>query len=260
MAAGVAVLAGKFAPFGKGVRIGIGDRRERQDVEDDPERLRPQLEAADQRDAVGDQRNDDDGADEIADRARDAETHLQRGGENDRLDRKEDEGEGRVDQRGDGRADIAEAGAAGQQIDVDAAFGGVIGDRQAAAEDDDADDEDGGGGVGDAVIQGDGAADRFQRQERDRAQRGVGDAGGGPAPRAFGGEAQRVIFQRLVGNPLIILAPDAVYPLPPCHFVLPCALQATARKPRCKNLRRYFAVQYTRSCVSVHCTISAILV
>src|SRR5258708_14379319 len=26
-----------------------------------------------------------------------------------------------------------------------------------------------------------------------------------------------------------------------------------------QNLRRYFAVQYTRSCVSLHCTISAIL-
>jgi hypothetical protein len=86
----------------------------------------------------------------------------------------------------------------------------MIGDRQTAAEDDDADDQDGRGGVGDSVIEGDGAADRLQRQERNRAQRGVGDAGGGPAPRALGCEAQRVVFQRLVGNPLIILAPDAV--------------------------------------------------
>ena len=221
MAAGVAMLAGELAPFRERMRVGVGDRRERQDVKDDPERLRPQLEAADQRDAVGHQRNDDDGADEIADRARDAEAHLQRGRQNDRLDREEDEGEGRVDQRGDGRADVAEAGAARQQVDVDAAFGGVIGNRQAAAEDDDADDEDGGRGVGDAVVQRNGAADRLQRQERDRAERGVGDAGGGPAPRALGGEAQRVVFQRLVGNPLIILAPDAVYPLPPCHFCTP---------------------------------------
>src|SRR6202035_1727330 len=137
------------------------------------------------------------------------------------LDRKEDEGEGGVDQRGDGRADITEAGATRQKIDVDAAFGGVIGDRQAAAEDDDTDDQDRRGGVGDAVIQGNGAADRLQRQERNRAERGVGDAGGGPAPRALGCEAQRVVFQRLVGNPLIVLAPDAVYPLPPCHFRTP---------------------------------------
>ena len=187
----------------------------------DPDRLRPQLEAADQGDAVRDQRNDDDGADEIAQRARNSEAHLQRGGENHRLDREEDEGEGGVDQRGDGRADVTEPGAAGQQVDVDAAFGGMVGDRQAAAEDDDADDQDRRGGVGDAVIEGDRAPDRLQRQERDRAQRGVGDPGGGPAPRALGGEAQRVVFQRLVGNPLIILAPDAVYPLPPCHFGTP---------------------------------------
>ena len=218
MARGIAMLAGEFRPFGEGVRVSIGDRRERDDVEHDPQRLRPQLEAADQRDAVGDQRDDDDRADEIADRAGNAEAHLQRGRQDHRLDREEDEGEGGVDQRGDGRADIAEAGAPGQQIDVDAAFCGMIGDRQAAAEDDDADDEDRGGGVGDAVVKRNGAADRFQSQERDRAERGVGDAGGGPAPRALGGEAQRVVFQRLVGNPLIVLAPDAVYPLPPCHF------------------------------------------
>ena len=155
---------------------------------------------------------------EIADRARDAEAHLQRRRQDHRLDREEDEGEGGVDQRGDGRADVAEAGAARQQVDVDAVFGGVIGDRQAAEEDDDADDEDRRGGVGEAVVERDGAADRLQRQERDRAERGVGDAGGGPAPRALGGEAQRVVFQRLVGNPLIVLAPDAVDPLPPCHF------------------------------------------
>ena len=218
---GVAMLAGEFAPLRERMRVGPGDRHEGQDVQDDPERLRPQLEAADQRDAVGHQRNDDDGADEIADRARDAEAHLQRGCQDDRLEREEDEGEGGVDQRGDGRADIAEAGAAGQQVDVDAAFGGMIGNRQAAEEDDDADDEDGGGGVGDAVIQRNGAADRLQRQERDRAEGGVGDAGGRPAPRALGGEAQRIVFQRLVRNPLIILAPDAVYPLPPCHFATP---------------------------------------
>src|SRR5258708_27939713 len=97
----------------------------------------------------------------------------------------------------------------------------MIGDRKREAEDKASDDEDGGGGVGHAIVKGNGAADRLQGQERDRAQSGVGDPGGGPAPRALGREAQRVVFQRLVGNPLIILAPDAVYPLPPCHFRTP---------------------------------------
>ena len=226
------------------MRIGASDRRKRQDVQNDPERLRPQLEAADQGDAVGHQRNDHDRADEIADRTRDAEAHLQRGREDDRFDRKENEGEGCVDQRGDGRADVAEAGAAGQKIDIDAAFGGVIGDRQAAAENDDADDEDGRGGVGDAVIEGDGAADRLKRQKRDRAERGVGDAGGGPAPRALGGEAQRVVFQRLVGNPLIILAPDAVYPLPPCHFALLTPSAPASQNPPPKSTSLFCGAIY----------------
>ena len=113
MAGGIAVLSGKLCPFGEGVGIGVGDRSEGQDVKDDPQRLRPQLEAADQRDAVRHQRNDDNRADEIADRTWNSETQFQRGGENDGFDRKEDEGEGRVDQRGDGRADVTEAGHAG---------------------------------------------------------------------------------------------------------------------------------------------------
>ncbi|MGY3528432.1 hypothetical protein ACVISU_001200 [Bradyrhizobium sp. USDA 4452] len=211
------MLAGEFAPLGEGMRIGPGDRRERHDVEDHPQRLGPELEAADQRDAVDDERNDHDRADQIADRPRDAEAHVERAGQDHRLDGEEDEGEGGVDQRGNGRADIAEAGAAGQQVDVDAAFGGMVGDRQSAQEDDDADDQDRGRGVHRTVVQRDGAADRLQREEGDRAERGVGNASGGPAPRALGGEAQRVVFQRLVGDPLIVLAPDAVYPLPPCH-------------------------------------------
>src|SRR6478752_6063267 len=206
MSAGVAVLAGEFAPFRERVRIGPGDRREGQDVQDDPDRLRPELEAADQRDAVGDKRDDRDRADEVADRARNAEAHLERRRQDHRLDGEADEGEGGVDQRGDGRADIAEAGAAGEQVNVDAAFGCIIGNRHAAEEDDGGDDEDRGRGVGDAVIEG------------DRADGSVGDAGGGPPARAFGGEAQRVVFQRLVGDPLIVLAPDAVYSLPPCHL------------------------------------------
>ena len=63
-----------------------GDGREGKNVKQDPERLCPQLEAADQCDAVGDQRDDDYRADEIADRAGDAEAQFQRHRENDGLD------------------------------------------------------------------------------------------------------------------------------------------------------------------------------
>ena len=36
MAAGVAMLAGKFSPLRKGMRVGVSDRRKGQDVENDP--------------------------------------------------------------------------------------------------------------------------------------------------------------------------------------------------------------------------------
>src|SRR5271154_3723664 len=39
MARGIAVLAGKFRPLGKGVRISPGDRRKGEDMQNDPERL-----------------------------------------------------------------------------------------------------------------------------------------------------------------------------------------------------------------------------
>src|SRR5277367_6350641 len=125
MAGRVAVFAGEFSPLRKGMRIGISDRREGNDVQNDPQRLRPELEAADQRDAVGHQWNDDDGADQIPDRSRNTEAHLERAGEDDGFDGKEDKSKGRVDQRGDRRTDISEAGTARQEVDVDAAFCGM---------------------------------------------------------------------------------------------------------------------------------------
>src|SRR6202043_3350529 len=100
------------------------------------------------------------------------------------------------------------------------------------------------GGIGDPVIEGDGAADGFQCQELNGAEGGVGNPGRRPAPRAFGREAQRIVFQRLVRNPLIILASNAVYPLPPCHFELLTPKRSACKTPF-QNLRRYFAVQYT---------------
>ena len=69
------------------------DCRKRQDVKQHPERLRPKLETADQRDAVGHQRNDHHRAEQIAERQRQAETQFQRVGEDHRFDGEEDEGE-----------------------------------------------------------------------------------------------------------------------------------------------------------------------
>ena len=80
-----------------------------------------------------------------------------------------------------------------------------------------------------------------------------------PSPRALGGEAQRIVFQRLVGNPLIILAPDAVNPLPPCHVPDQRCRGPLSAKLRTRNLRRYFAVQIYAIPRIVQCTIQVIL-
>jgi hypothetical protein len=77
--------------------------------------------------------------DQVADRLRDAEADFQHRRQDHRLDREEDEGERRIDQRRDRGADIAEAGATGQQVDVHAVARGVDGDRQAGQEDQRAD-------------------------------------------------------------------------------------------------------------------------
>ncbi len=208
---------GKFAPDLEARPVLPGDEAERQDVEPDPQRLGDDLEAADPRHAVGDQRNHRDGADDVADGQRNAEADLERRRHDRGFDGEQDEGEGGVDQRGDGRADVAEAGAAGQQVDVDAVARGVARHRQAGEEQQDAGDDGGGDGVGDAVGQGDGAADRLQRQEGDGADGGLRHARCRPSPRALGGEAQRIVFQRLVGDPAVVFPTDRQDPLSSRH-------------------------------------------
>ncbi len=93
MTSDVAVLAGEFVPFRERVRAGPRNRGKGQDVQHNPERLGPELEAADQRNAIGHERDDRDRADEVADRARNTQAHLQRGRQDHRLDCEEDEGE-----------------------------------------------------------------------------------------------------------------------------------------------------------------------
>ena len=209
--------AAELRPFPKRARSVEGDEDERQEVQEQPERLRPGLEAADERDAVGDQWNDHQRADDVADEQRNAEAHLQ-GERHDRgFDREEQERERGIDQRRDGRADVAEAGAAGEQVDVDAIARRVVGDRKAGQENERADDQDRGGGVDEAVIDGDRSADRFQRQEGHRADGGVRHPGARPFSRALGGEAQRIVLERLVRDPLVVVSADPHDPLLRCH-------------------------------------------
>ncbi len=209
--------AGKGAPEIDLVPVQEGDEDEGQDIEHDPEGLRPQLELRDQPYAIGDERDDDQRRDDVADPQGDAEGELQRAGHDRGFDRKQHEGEAGIDQRGDGGADVAEAGAAGQKVDVDAVADRVAADRQADAEHEDGCGDDREEGIGRAIGQRDRAADRLQRQKGDGADGRLRNAAGGELAGALGGEAQGVVLERLVGDPAIILAANRNDALPSGH-------------------------------------------
>ena len=223
------------------------DEDEGQDMQHDPEGLGPELELADEGDAVGDQRDHQQGADQIADAERHVEAHFQRQRHDHRFDREEDEGEGRVDQRGDRRADIAETGAAGEQVDVDAVLGGVIGDRQAREKDDHAHDRDGQGRVREAVVDGDRAADGFECKKGDRANSRIGDPKGRPAAGVVRRETKGVVFEGLVRDPLVILTPDPDDPLLCTHGGFPWPASGRDLFFFGPLLPDYVAPQYSRT-------------
>ena len=177
-----------------------------QHEEEDPQRLRPRLKFADRGDAVGDQRNDDQRADQVTPRRRNPEGQFQRISHDRRLESEEDEGEGGVDQRGDRRADVAETGAACQQVHVQPVPRRHDADRQAEQEDDQASGEDRPERIDEPSLQQHRRADRFQHEKRGRAERGVGDPHLRPLAETAGGEAQRVIFERLIGDPGVVVA------------------------------------------------------
>ena len=189
-----------------GLLVQDGDERQRH--QDQPHRLRQHLDAADQGHAVGHQRNHHQCADHVAEVERQAEIQFQRVGHDGRLQREQDERERRIDERRDGGTDVAEAGATGEQIHVHAIVGGVVADRQAGGEDDQAHGQDRPQRVDEAVVDGDGAADGFQHQERDGAERRVRDAEHRPATERTRRVAQCVVLDGLAGHPGIVVAAD----------------------------------------------------
>ncbi len=199
------------------VRPLADQHHEGQDLQRQPHRLGPFLEHADAREAVRHQRDDDERVEQVAKSQRHAEAQLQRLAEDRGLQREEDEGEAGVDQRGRGRAEIAEPCAARQQVDVDARARRVPADRQPGEKHQRADDEDRRDRVVEAVGQRHRRADRLQREKRDRADGGVGDPAVGPFPRPARGEAQREVLQRLVRNPLVVGAPEAAHAADAVH-------------------------------------------
>ena len=206
-AAVAAVLAAVGREVGQQARV----IREHVDVGHDqhhqPQRLRPDLQRADGGDAVRDHRDHHQRADQVAPGRRDVEGEFQRVGHHRRLEREEDEGEAGVDERGDGRADVAEAGAAREQVHVDAVARGVDADRPARQQDHQAGGQDGQRRVHEAVLHQQRRAHRLEDQERRRAaERRVGDAPLAQAAERTWREAQRVVLDRLAGDPGVVVA------------------------------------------------------
>ncbi|MNS96966.1 hypothetical protein D3C72_1312840 [compost metagenome] len=157
---------------------------------------------------MGDQRNDHDGGQQVADGPWQTEQQLECLRHDGRLEREEDKGETGVDQRGDGGAEVAEPGAPCQQVHVYPMAGGVVGDRQAGQEDDKADHPDGPHRVGKAIAERDGSPDGFQRKERDCTKSGISDPKCAPFPERPWCKPQRVVLQGFVGDPAVVVAPD----------------------------------------------------
>ena len=103
---------------------------ERRDHQDQPQRRRPDLKCGKHFHAVDDQREDDERRRRVADPQRDAEPEFEALGHDRALEGEEDEGERREDDVGDHRAVVAEAAAAGDQVEVDVVSRRVVGDRE----------------------------------------------------------------------------------------------------------------------------------
>ena len=201
-----AVGAGVGHHAGEDVGILVQHIHEGHDQQYQPQRLGEHLQRADDGDAVGHQRNHHQRAQQIAPRWRDVEGQLQRVGHDRRFEGEEDEGEGGVDQRGDGRAEVAEAGAAGEQIHVQPVARGVLADRDAGEEDDQPGGEDRPQRVPEAVGHQQRAAHRFEHQKGRRAKGGVGHPHLRPLAKTARRKAQRVVFKRLARHPAVVVA------------------------------------------------------
>ena len=126
-----ALLTSVVRNAGKGLRITHQNKAKWHHQHDQPQRLRPNLEAADGGHAVGDQGNHHHRANQVTPGRRYVQGQLQRIGHDGRLQREEDEGERGIDQRGQRGSDVAEARAAREQVHVHPVAGGIHTDGQA---------------------------------------------------------------------------------------------------------------------------------
>ena len=131
----------------------------------DPDGLGDHLQLADHRHAHEGDGNDDERRDDVTQHQRHIRKKLQRLRHDRAFEREKDEGEGRIDQRRDGGADIAEPRPAREQIHVDVIAARIVGDGQVCDEDEQAGDEHGGKRIGEPVAERDRPADCLQSQK-----------------------------------------------------------------------------------------------
>ena len=201
--------AGERGPRVKELRVFEQDENERRQQEYNPDRLRPGLQLVDQGHAEENDRDDHQGTHEVTDDQIQPEGQLKCLRPDRSLDGEENEGERGVDQRRDGRADVAESGAAGQQVDVHVGHAAPVGDRQAHQEDHQRYDQHGRHGVLEPEAQRDARANGFEGEERYPANRGVGHDARRPSTIRTRRVTQSVILKRLVGHPGLVFASDS---------------------------------------------------
>ena len=183
-------------------RLGVAHQQvgERRDHQHQPQRRGPQLQLRQQRHPVHHQREDDDRRRRVAEPERHPEPQLQTLGHDRAFEGEEDEGERREDDVGDHRAVVAEAAAAGDQVEVEVVPRGVVGEREAGGEDDHREHADAPQRVDGAVRDADVGADGEVGEVGDATQRRDGDRPGAPPAVVAGREAERVVLEGLLGG------------------------------------------------------------
>ena len=181
-------------------RLGVADQQvdERRHHQQQPQRRGPQLQLAQQRHPVHDEREDDDRGRGVAEPQWHTQTQFEALGHDRALEGEEDERERREDDIRDHRAVVAEAAAPGDEVQVQVVAGGVVGQREPGEEDDHREHRDPPQRVDRAVGDADVGADGEVGQVGDAPQRRDGDRPGAPPAVAAGREPEGVVLQGLL--------------------------------------------------------------
>ena len=131
----VKTTAARYAPgqtrkVAERVRVLISNCQIRQQEQNAPHRLCPHLQLGHQRNAAHHHRNNHQCADDITPAYGYVQIHLQSHGHDGRFECKKDKAKARINQRGNGRAQIAKARTACQQLHIHAIARSVIANGQ----------------------------------------------------------------------------------------------------------------------------------